>query len=242
MLGRLRQGDRRERGAPGAGEPVWLIVGLGNPGKRYHATRHNAGFMAIDQLRGRFPGGTARSRFQADFVETRDGERRVVLAKPQTFMNESGVAVSQLARWFKVPRERLLVIYDELDLPFGQIRLRGDGSAGGHNGMKSIIQHLHSQDFARLRIGIDRPQAGANVPYVLSNFSNSEQRELPAILDRACEATLAWLREGVDTAMNEFNRRVDDAALGPVPANPERRQPDRAASQIASESDTRRGI
>jgi len=190
-----------------AGEPVWLIVGLGNPGKRYGTTRHNAGFMAIDRLLDRLPIGTARSRFQAEFVETRDGERRVILAKPQTFMNESGVAVGQLARWFKVPRERLLVVYDDLDIPFGQIRLRQNGSDGGHNGMTSIIQHLRSQEFARLRVGIDRPQAGSTVPYVLASFPATQQRELPQVLDRAADATLAWLRDGVESAMNEFNRK-----------------------------------
>lgn len=219
MLGRLRQGDRRGRGAPGSGEEVWLIVGLGNPGTRYHATRHNAGFMVLDRLRGRLSGGTARSRFQTDFVETRAAERRVVLAKPQTFMNESGVAVGQLARWFKVPRERLLVIYDDLDLPFGQIRVRANGSDGGHNGMTSIIQQLHSKDFARLRIGIDRPGSGSTVPYVLSNFTATEQRDLPMVLDRSVEAALAWLRDGIDVAMNEFNRRTEPNDLSSDSSN-----------------------
>lgn len=225
MLGKLRrdhQGDRRGRAAPGTGEPVWLIVGLGNPGRRYHATRHNAGFMAIDRLHERLPGGTARSRFQADLVETRDGERRVVLAKPQTFMNESGVAVGQLVRWYKVPRERLLVVYDDLDLPFGQIRLRANGSDGGHNGMTSIIQHLRSQEFARLRIGIDRPQAGSTVPYVLASFASSEQRQLPEVLDRAVEAALVWLRAGISDAMNEFNRRPATSDAPAATMKPER--------------------
>lgn len=186
---------------------MYLIVGLGNPGRRYHNTRHNAGFMVVDRLHQMLPGGTSRSRFQAEYIETRDRDTKIVLAKPQTFMNESGVAVGQLARWFKVPRDRVLIIYDELDLPFGTIRLRGDGSAGGHNGMKSIISHLRSQEFARLRVGIGRPPVGATVPYVLSAFSSSERVELPTAIDLAAEAALAWLRDGIVSAMNEYNRR-----------------------------------
>jgi PTH1 family peptidyl-tRNA hydrolase len=167
--------------------------------------------MAVERLYERMPDGTSRSRFQAEFVETRDGERRVVLAKPQTFMNESGIAVAQLARWYKVPRDRLLVIYDDLDIPFGQIRLRANGSDGGHNGMTSIIQQLRSQEFARLRVGIDRPRTGSTVPYVLANFSATEQRELPELFDRVADAALVWLREGVTEAMNQFNRRASEA-------------------------------
>ena len=200
---------------------TYLIVGLGNPGRRYRNTRHNAGFMAVERLAARLPPGTARSRFQAELLETHDGGRRVVLAQPQTFMNDSGVAVSQLARWFKVPRERMLIVYDELDLPFGALRLRPHGSAGGHNGMKSIIQHLGSDQFARLRVGIGRPPRGSTVPYVLSSFVDAERRELPGILDRASDAALDWLRLGVIEAMNVHNRRdagqdggVGDAAPG----------------------------
>jgi PTH1 family peptidyl-tRNA hydrolase len=163
--------------------------------------------MAIEQLAWRLPAGSARTRLQADILETHDGDVRLVLAKPQTFMNDSGLAVSQLMRWYKIPRERLLVIYDELDLPFGTLRLRGEGSAGGHNGMKSIIQQLGAQDFARLRIGIGRPSAGANVPYVLSAFNDAERRQLEPVLERAADAALAWRRTGIIAAMNEYNRR-----------------------------------
>ena len=207
MLNRLRR-DKRS-GSPNTEGEVYLIVGLGNPGRRYERTRHNAGFMAVERLYSILPGGTARSRFQADLIETRDGDKRIVLAKPLTFMNESGTAVSQIARWYKVPRDRLLVIYDELDLPFGTIRMRANGSAGGHNGVQSIIQHLQTQEFARLRIGINRPRAGSTVPYVLSQFSSEEQKALPEIIDRAAAAAMLWLREGVTVAMNEHNRRPE---------------------------------
>jgi PTH1 family peptidyl-tRNA hydrolase len=206
--------DERTPADVSGAAPPFLIVGLGNPGRRYHATRHNAGFMALDHLARRLPAGTTRQRFQADLLETRDGDARVVLAKPQTFMNDSGLAVSQLLRWHKTPLAQLLVVYDELDLPFGTLRLRGDGSAGGHNGMKSIIQQVGSQDFARLRIGIGRPSAGATVPYVLSTFNDAERRDLDVILERAADAALAWRRAGIVAAMNEFNRRDD--ADGPT--------------------------
>lgn len=216
MLNRLRQNKRG--GSPEVDGEVYLIVGLGNPGRRYERTRHNAGFMAVERLYSILPGGTARSRFQADLVETRDGDKRIVLAKPLTFMNESGTSVSQIARWYKVPRDRLLVMYDELDLPFGTIRVRANGSAGGHNGVQSVIQHLQTQDFARLRIGISRPQAGATVPYVLSQFTSEEQKALPEIVDRAAAAAMLWLREGVTVAMNEHNRRPEPARAARPPS------------------------
>lgn len=205
MLNRLRR--TRRDGSPTDDDAPYLIVGLGNPGKRYERTRHNAGFMVIEQLANRLPSGTRRSRFQADLLETHDGDKRVVLAMPVTFMNESGVAVGQIARWHKVPRDRLLVIFDELDLSFGTIRIRPDGSAGGHNGVSSVIKHLNTQEFARLRIGISRPQTGQTVPYVLAPFSSEEQKDLPTIIDRAADAAMLWLRDGVTLAMNEHNRR-----------------------------------
>lgn len=210
MLNRLRK--HRPDGSPPDGGETYLIVGLGNPGRRYERTRHNAGFMAVERLYDILPSGTARSRFQAELFETRDGDRRVVLAQPQTFMNDSGTSVSQIARWYKVPRDRLLLVYDELDLPFGSIRLRANGSAGGHNGVSSVIQHLHTQDFARLRIGISRPHTGSTVPYVLAPFSSDERKALPDILERAASAALLWLREGITVAMNEHNRRERQVA------------------------------
>ena len=216
MLNRLRK-NKRDGSSEGESD-VFLIVGLGNPGRRYERTRHNAGFMAVERLYSILPGGTARSRFQADLIETRDGDKRIVLAKPLTFMNESGNAVSQIARWYKVPRDRLLVIYDELDLPFGTIRLRGNGSAGGHNGIQSVIQQLHTQDFARLRIGISRPQAGSTVPYVLAQFTRDEQQRLPEIIDRSAAAAMLWLREGATVAMNEYNRRPEAASTRAEPS------------------------
>jgi PTH1 family peptidyl-tRNA hydrolase len=204
-----RRGGRNRAESGGDDADTWLIIGLGNPGKRYHLTRHNAGFMVVDRVHDLLPRGTARTRFQAELSETRDGDQRIVLVKPQTFMNDSGVAVEQVARWYKVPTERILVVCDELDLPFGTIRLRGDGSAGGHNGVASVIQRLRTQEFPRLRVGISRPLSGSTVPYVLAPFTTSEQKQLPEVIDRSARAALLWLREGIIPAMNEFNRKAE---------------------------------
>ncbi len=206
---RLFRRGQENRGAVREGDgDVWLVVGLGNPGRRYEGTRHNAGFMAVERLQRRLPEGTSRARFQAHIVETRDGDSRVVLAQPQTFMNESGIAVAQLVRWYKVPLDRLLVVYDDLDLPLGTIRLRADGSDGGHNGIASIIRSLKTNTFPRLRIGISRPASGPTVPYVLSRFNATERRELEDILDRTSDAILVWIREGLVSAMNQFNQKA----------------------------------
>lgn len=201
-------------------EDVWLIVGLGNPGRRYQATRHNLGFMVADRIASRLPEGVGRARFQSEIRETRLDDQRVVLAKPQTFMNESGIAVDQLVRWYKTPLDQILVIYDELALPFGTIRVRGDGSDGGHNGVASVIHHLRSSRVPRLRVGISRPPSGPTVPYVLSPFSTDEQRRLDEVIDLAADAAIVWLRDGLVPAMNQFNRKATDEAQPAIPAEP----------------------
>lgn len=207
MLDRLRRKNVDKSTTPPAGGEVFLIVGLGNPGRRYHGTRHNMGFMVVDQICDRLPSGTTRSRFQADYVETSCGGRRVVLVKPQTFMNDSGIAVGQIARWYKTPLENILLVYDELDLPLGTIRLRPGGSDGGHNGVASVIAHLKSQEIPRLRVGIGRPRAGSTVPYVLSPFFEDEREQVPEIIDRAADAAITWVEQGMTSAMNVHNRR-----------------------------------
>lgn len=205
----LNRRRTKQRDAPLDGE-VYVVVGLGNPGRRYRSTRHNLGFMVLDRLYDRLPVGTTRSRFQAEYVETVYEGKRVVLVKPQTFMNRSGEAVGQIVRWYKAPLDHLLIIYDELDLPFGVIRLRPGGGAGGHNGVASVIQHLNSQDVPRLRVGIDRPRAGSTVPYVLSTFTEDERRLVPAVIDRAADAAISWIDVGMTSAMNEHNRRTHE--------------------------------
>jgi len=188
-----------------------LIVGLGNPGPEFAGTRHNVGWMCVERLARRVGTTFDRYQFRAQLARWEAGGTKVLLAKPLTFMNHSGEAVGPLVRFYKVPLERLMVVYDDLDLPPGKIRIRPKGSAGGHHGMESIIQRLGSSDFPRLRIGIGRPAGpGAYDPdvvarYVLSPFSAGERPLIGAALDRAVEALMVWVGEGIEAAMNRFN-------------------------------------
>jgi PTH1 family peptidyl-tRNA hydrolase len=156
----------------------------------------------------RLPAGARRERFQAEYVDIERAERRLVVAKPLTFMNNSGVAVAQVMRWYKIPYDQLLVIYDELDLAYGRLRLRSSGSAGGHNGIASVIRSLGTQDFARLRIGVGRPVTGSTIDYLLSGFTAAERDELPEFIALCADAAMAWLDDGIEPAMNEYNRRT----------------------------------
>lgn len=215
VLRRLLRPERSKRTRPPE-RPASLIVGLGNPGARYAATRHNVGFLVIDEL-GLSINASSRERFQGQLLETRHEDDTLVLLKPLTFMNDSGQSVGQVARWYKIPAERILIIYDELDLPFGTIRLRARGSAGGHNGLSSVLQHLGTDDVPRLRIGIGRPASGSTVNYVLSRFTTEERARVPAIVSLAADAARCWLEEGVDTAMNRYNgSAVVDETSGPT--------------------------
>ncbi len=188
-------------------KPTWLIAGLGNPGKRYERTRHNIGFMVVDQIVRRLTGDGRLRRFDAEIFERSSKCGRVVLLKPQTFMNVSGNAVSPAIRWYRVPLNRVLVVYDDLDLPFGRIRLRPSGSSGGHNGIDSIINVLGTDNFPRLRLGIGRSDPSRTIGYVLSRFSRAEENALKDYVSRAADAAICWHLEGIDVAMNEFNRR-----------------------------------
>lgn len=185
-----------------------LIVGLGNPGASYQDTRHNIGFMVVDQLAAQLGSSFSSERRWNSLVGKFAGGW---LLKPLTFMNASGRAVSQVSHFYKVSAAEVLVIYDDLDLPLGRLRLRPGGSAGGHNGMCSIIGSLGTQTFPRLRIGIGhaeggRPDGGRVVGHVLGRFSEDERAVLPAALSRACDAVLTCLRQGLGAAMNQFNR------------------------------------
>jgi PTH1 family peptidyl-tRNA hydrolase len=187
-----------------------LVVGLGNPGPRYAGTRHNAGFFVLDLLAERV-GGTFKARKStggaaADAIETRLAGRAVVLAKPRSFMNESGGPVAGLARFFKIPVEQITVVHDELDLPFGTLRLKRGGGEGGHNGVRSIVSSLGSPDFARVRFGVGRPPGRQDAAdYVLRDFATVERRELPLFVDRAADAVEVLLAQGLETAQNQFN-------------------------------------
>lgn len=190
------------------GRETRIVVGLGNPGARYAGSRHNLGFMVAEELGQRLPPGKRNERFQCAYDEHDLNGTRVIVARPLTYMNNSGQAVGQLVRWYKAPLERLLVVYDELDLPFGRVRLRPGGSAGGHNGMSSIVRSLGSEEFARLRIGIGRPVSGSTVDYVLTRFPAQERDDLPELITLGADAALAWLSDGLEPAMNEYNRRT----------------------------------
>lgn len=183
-----------------------LIVGLGNPGPQYAHHRHNVGYRVVDSLAQ--AQGLAFTRRQCRALVT-SGDfagHRVLLAKPLTFMNLSGQAVGPLMRFYKLSPSDLLVIYDDLDLPLGRIRVRPEGGSGGHKGMQSIIEQLGTEQFARVRIGIGRPASGDPVAYVLQDFSPDEEAIIARALDRACSAVLVWLQEGIEAAMNRFNR------------------------------------
>jgi PTH1 family peptidyl-tRNA hydrolase len=194
-----------------------MIVGLGNPGRDYVKTRHNIGWMVLDALQTDLTVTQRKERFRAVIVEgTRNGGRLVLVA-PQTYMNLSGHAVREARAWYKIATEAILIVMDDMDLPFGTLRLRGQGSAGGHNGLRSVIEQLGTTEVARLKIGIGRPK-GAAVGHVLSRFSPDEERQLPDVIFRAVGAVRRWGDDGLLAAMNEVNGREAPAADGPIPA------------------------
>lgn len=182
-----------------------LIVGLGNPGPKYAGHRHNVGFMVADRLGG--PGAAWREKLKGRFAKVRVGGEDAVLLEPLTYMNLSGESVQEAMRFFKVPLERVLVVHDELDLPFGTLRLKRGGGAAGHNGLKSIIQHCGGPDFVRLRIGIGRPERGPVQKWVLSDFSSEEGAALEDVLNDATRAVTAVLADGLPEAMKAVNTR-----------------------------------
>jgi peptidyl-tRNA hydrolase, PTH1 family len=189
------------------GSVTRLVAGLGNPGGRYALTRHNAGFMVADALARRLGCAGTRTKFSGLVHECRHASGKVVIVKPMTFMNLSGKSVVPAMMWHDIELEDAIVVYDDLDLPFGQLRLRQRGNAGGHNGLSSVIQHLGTLEIPRLRFGIGRPPVGDTVSYVLSRFTKDEEAMLPDVIDLAVDALLCWADDGIDEAMNRFNRR-----------------------------------
>jgi peptidyl-tRNA hydrolase, PTH1 family len=186
---------------------MWLVVGLGNPGSEYERTRHNLGFMVVDELASRARAGTPRAKLGAEVREGTLGTERVLLCKPMEFMNLSGEAVGRVAGFWKVPASQMVVVYDELDLPFGQLRLAGSGGHGGHNGVRSIIGTM-GRDFFRVRVGIGRPgQSEQATRRVLGGFSRAEQDELPLVVGQASDAVQLLLTDGLLAAMNRFNKK-----------------------------------
>jgi peptidyl-tRNA hydrolase, PTH1 family len=184
-----------------------LIVGLGNPGARYRLTRHNLGFMVVDVLAERWHISVGGRRHEAELGIGEREASRVVLAKPQTFMNASGESVGKLRRLYHLDPAEILAVYDDLDLPLGKVRLRGDGGAGGHNGVASMISVL-GKGFPRLRIGIGRPPGGRDpVGFVLEPFGQSEQPIVQEAIERAADGVESWIQNGVEQTMNVLNRR-----------------------------------
>lgn len=182
-----------------------LVVGLGNPEPRYAAHRHNVGFMVVDRLAGQEGIPVNRAKFKGILGTGTVEGRSVVLLKPLTFMNLSGRSVVPARSFFDVDVTRILVIHDELDLPFGTLRLKVGGGHAGHNGLRSLVSELGSRDFVRLRVGIGRPQHGDVTNFVLSDFAREEQQWLPDLLDRAADAIRRTLRDGPQKAMNDVN-------------------------------------
>ena len=207
-----------------------VVVGLGNPGKQYEGTRHNVGWMVLDRIADRAGwSGRAKARDAAAVVWGRYAGLDLALAKPTTYMNLSGVAVRKLLARERAPIEELLVVVDDFALPFGKLRLREGGSAGGHNGLRSIIAEMSTDRFARLRVGIGEPSRGA-VDHVLRRFSPEERRRLEPVLDAAADAVEDWARLGTPAAANRWNAwSLDDGAEGDAtaePADPNRSAPD----------------
>ena len=186
-----------------------LIVGLGNPGLAYRHNRHNVGFMVVDTLADKLEIPLKRVKFKAQIGNGKLGDIPVIIAKPLTFMNNSGEAVAPLVRYFKVPLERLLVIHDDMDLPLGTLRMRPSGGSAGHNGMLSIFDKLGTNAIPRLRVGIGRPPGRMDpADYVLQDFPRSEEELLSMVIAQACEAALAFITTGLEKAMNTYNGEV----------------------------------
>ncbi len=187
-------------------EDAWLVVGLGNPGPTYAGNRHNVGFMVLDLLASRVGGRFASHKGRADVVSGRLGGVRVILAKPRSYMNESGGPVAGLLSYYKVPPERLVVVHDELDIPFGTLRLKAGGGDNGHNGLRSLTRSLGTPDYLRVRVGIGRPPGRLDpAAFVLKDYSAAERRELPLQIDRAADAVEAILEDGLERAQTTYN-------------------------------------
>ena len=190
------------------GPQIRLIVGLGNPGDEYRKTRHNVGFMLIDRLLEKIPQGnlTKHFQYQSDYWKGSYAGRGLLLQKPLTFMNLSGNAVLPLARSEKIAPEEILVVHDDMDIPIGRLRIRKNGSSGGHNGIKSMIQSFNSESFSRLRIGIGKmANVHGSADFVLSEFQGADWELCQKIVDTAADAVILALRRGIQSAMNQYN-------------------------------------
>jgi PTH1 family peptidyl-tRNA hydrolase len=184
----------------------FLIIGLGNPGREYEMTRHNIGFLVIDRLAERWGVDVNKYKFKALLGEYRKPHEKIVLIKPQTFMNLSGNAVRSFYQFYKAPLTQVMVIFDDLDLPFGNIRIRKSGGSSGQKGMKSIIEQLGTEEFPRIRVGLGRPPGKMNsADFILNKFKTTEKKDLEFILDKCVDVVECFIENGLDTTMNRYN-------------------------------------
>jgi PTH1 family peptidyl-tRNA hydrolase len=196
---------------------VWLVVGLGNPGREYQETRHNVGFRVADLIAARAGSPAWRSKWGAEIVETKIGSERVLLCKPMEFMNLSGQPVVRIASFWKVDPPHTVVVHDDLDVPFGRLKLGQGGGHGGNNGVRSLLAEWGTGDFHRVRVGIGRPAPGRDAAaWVLSRFADEDQGELPAVLERAADAASCIVTDGPQVAMNRFNGKAGAPKAAPT--------------------------
>jgi PTH1 family peptidyl-tRNA hydrolase len=188
---------------------LYLVAGLGNPGREYAHTRHNAGFMAIDALADAFRIAVDKNKFNTLFGRGRIRQTNVILAKPQAFMNRSGPPLRQIADYFRIQREAMIVVHDDIDLAFERLKIKEKGGDGGHKGIRSIVQAFGGGEFTRARLGVGRSEYGADVvDHVLSTFNQEEKNAMEEFVQRACDAIVTILTEGIKEAMNRFNRNL----------------------------------
>lgn len=188
---------------------MYIVIGLGNPGKKYENTRHNVGFMVIDKLAETYGISISKLKFKALIGEGKIGTKKVVLVKPQTYMNLSGEAVREIFNFYKEEPEKLLLIYDDLDTGLGNIRIRKKGSAGTHNGMRSVVSQLGFSDFPRIRIGIGSNGEKEIVDFVIGNFSKDEKKKIDEVISNVVKATECFVENDIDLAMNKYNKKAN---------------------------------
>jgi PTH1 family peptidyl-tRNA hydrolase len=182
-----------------------VIVGLGNPGSRYEGTRHNVGYVVVDLLAESPRAGKGQSRFQAEVVELTEDAGKILLVKPETFMNLSGRSVRQVVDFYQLPLQDLLVVCDDVNLPLGKLRFRARGTHGGHNGLRDIQAHLGTTEYPRLRIGVGAPAGGELVDHVLSRFRSGEKAVIQESVATAAQAVMMWVEQGTEACMNQYN-------------------------------------
>ncbi len=199
--------DRLHKLRKPVGAPEFIVAGLGNPEKKYTLTRHNSGFLCVDELAEKHNFKINKLKFKAIIADTQIGSHRVIVMKPQTYMNNSGEAIKEAAAFYKIPPERIIIIFDDISLDVGKLRIKRKGTDGGHNGIKSIVQHLGSTDFPRIKLGIGKkPHPDYDLAdWVLSDFKKDEAAPLKQAIDNACEAIELMLDGEIDEAMNRYN-------------------------------------